>query len=65
MVLLIYQHNPIGTVGICNGGFGLTSLGTAGQAIQVNSGGTAFEFASVTADLTELRKDIAILAMND
>ena len=54
-----------GTVGTGNGGFGLTSLGTAGQAIQVNSGGTAFEFASVTADLTELRKDIAILAMND
>ena len=54
-----------GTVGTANGGFGLTSLGTAGQAIQVNSGGTAFEFASVTADLTDLRKDVAILALND
>ena len=54
-----------GTLGTANGGFGLTSLGTAGQAIQVNSGGTAFEFASVTADLTDLRKDVAILALND
>ena len=54
-----------GTVGTSNGGFGITSLGTAGQAIQVNSGGTAFEFVDKTADLTDLRKDIAILAMND
>ena len=54
-----------GTVGTGNGGFGITSLGTAGQAIRVNSGGTAFEFANVTADLTDLRKDVAILALND
>ena len=54
-----------GTVGTSNGGLGITSLGTSGQAIQVNSGGTAFEFVNVTADLTDLRKDIAILAMND
>lgn len=54
-----------GTVGTSNGGFGITSLGTAGQAIQVNSSGTAFEFANVTADLTDLRKDVAILALND
>ena len=54
-----------GTLGTTNGGLGITSLGTAGQAVQVNSSGTAFEFANVTADLTELRQDIAILAMND
>ena len=54
-----------GTVGTSNGGLGITSLGTSGQAVQVNSGGTAFEFVDKTADLTDLRKDIAILAMND
>ena len=54
-----------GTVGTANGGLGITSLGTAGQAVQVNSGGTAFEFVNATTDLTDLKKDIAILAMND
>jgi len=54
-----------GTLGISNGGLGLTSLGTGGQALLVNSGGTAFEFGSVTSDLTEQQRDIALLALND
>ena len=54
-----------GTLGISNGGLGLTSLGSGGQALLVNSGGTAFEFGSVTADLTEQQRDIALLALND
>jgi len=35
-----------GTLPIANGGTGLTALGTAGQVLTVNSGGTALEFAS-------------------
>ena len=54
-----------GTLGTANGGLGITSLGTSGQALQVNSGGTAFEFVTKTLNTADLRKDIAILAMND
>lgn len=35
-----------GTLPIANGGTNLTSLGTAGQALVVNSGGTALEYGS-------------------
>jgi len=34
-----------GTLGIGNGGTGLTAIGTAGQVLKVNSGATALEFA--------------------
>jgi len=34
-----------GTLGTANGGTGLTSIGTAGQVLKVNSGATALEFA--------------------
>ena len=54
-----------GTLGTSNGGLGLTSLGSGGQALLVNSGGTAFEFSAVTSDLTEQQRDIALLALND
>jgi len=40
------------TVPVAKGGTGLTSLGSAGQAIKVNSGGNALEFGSVGADFT-------------
>ena len=35
-----------GTLPIANGGTGLTSLGTAGQALVVNSGASALEYGS-------------------
>ena len=35
------------TVPVTKGGTGLTSLGSAGQAIKVNSGGNALEFGAV------------------
>jgi len=35
-----------GTLPIANGGTGLSSLGTAGQALVVNSGATALEYGS-------------------
>jgi len=35
-----------GTLPIANGGTNLTTLGTAGQALVVNSGGTALEYGS-------------------
>ena len=54
-----------GTLGVAQGGSGLTSLGTAGQALKVNDSGTAFEFGSVAADLTPIQKDIAILSLTD
>ena len=34
-----------GTLGTANGGTGLTTIGTAGQVLKVNSGATALEFA--------------------
>lgn len=37
------------TVPVSKGGTGLTSLGTAGQVVQVNSGATALEFATASA----------------
>ena len=38
--------NLTGTLPVTKGGTGLSSLGSAGQAIKVNSGGTALEFGS-------------------
>ena len=38
-----------GTIPTSKGGTGLTSLGTAGQVVQVNSGATALEFATASA----------------
>jgi hypothetical protein len=35
-----------GTLAYTNGGTGLAAIGTAGQALVVNSGGTALEFGS-------------------
>ena len=35
-----------GTLPVANGGTGLTSLGTAGQVIKVNSGATGLEFGT-------------------
>jgi len=36
------------TIPVAKGGTGLTSLGTAGQVVQVNSGATALEFATAS-----------------
>jgi hypothetical protein len=38
-----------GTLGVSNGGTGLTTIGTSNQYLKVNSGGTALEFATLTA----------------
>jgi len=38
-----------GTLGVANGGTGLTSLGTAGQVIKVNSGATGLEFGTASS----------------
>ena len=54
-----------GSLGISQGGSGLTSLGTAGTALLVNDAGTALEFASASVDLSPIQKDIAILALSD
>lgn len=37
------------TIPVTKGGTGLTSLGSAGQVVQVNSGGNALEFAAISA----------------
>ena len=37
-----------GTLAVTKGGTGVTSLGSAGQALKVNSGGNALEFGSVS-----------------
>jgi hypothetical protein len=38
-----------GTLGVANGGTGLTALGTSLQSLRVNSGATALEFATASA----------------
>ena len=38
-----------GTIPVARGGTGLTSLGSAGQAIKVNSGGNALEFGTIAS----------------
>jgi hypothetical protein len=42
------------TIGFAYGGTGLTTLGTAGQALIVNSGATALEFGSVSNSGSDL-----------
>jgi len=39
---------------IANGGTGLSALGTAGQALRVNSGGTALEYGTISAGITNV-----------
>mgnify|MGYP003148440302 CR=1 FL=1 len=41
-----------GTIPVARGGTGLTSLGSAGQIVQVNSGGSALEFAAASSGKT-------------
>jgi hypothetical protein len=41
-----------GTLAYTNGGTGLTTLGTAGQALIVNSGGTALQYGSAGVSLS-------------
>jgi hypothetical protein len=41
-----------GVLPYANGGTGLSSLGSAGQALKVNSGGTALEFGNVSISLS-------------
>ena len=42
----ILAEARLGTLSVSKGGTGLTSLGTGGQAIKVNDGGTALEFGT-------------------
>jgi len=42
------------TVPVSKGGTGLTSLGSAGQIVQVNSGGSALEFAAASGGMNTL-----------
>lgn len=44
----------LGTIPVSKGGTGLTSLGSAGQAVKVNSSGNALEFGSVDGGLVLL-----------
>ena len=41
-----------GTLAVGDGGTGLTSLGSAGQVLQVNSGADGLEFGTVSGDIT-------------
>ena len=40
------------TIGITDGGTGLNAVGSAGQVLKVNSGGTALEYGAVVTDTT-------------
>jgi hypothetical protein len=46
------SSNRLPTVPTTKGGTGLTSIGSAGQALKVNSGGTALEFGDVSISLS-------------
>jgi hypothetical protein len=41
-----------GTLGVANGGTGLTALGTSLQVLRTNTGATALEFATISSTLT-------------
>nr|WMM95290.1 hypothetical protein MEP432_gp40 [Methylophilales phage MEP432] len=45
-----------GTLPVARGGTGVTSLGTAGQALKVNSGATALEFGTVSSAIIGMEK---------
>ena len=51
---LTIASGDLPTIPTTKGGTGLTAIGTAGQALKVNSAGTALEYGSVSADLTNL-----------
>ena len=51
---LTIASGDLPTIPTTKGGTGLTGIGTAGQALKVNSSGTALEYGSVSADLTNL-----------
>ena len=44
-----------GTLPIARGGTGLTSLGSAGQALKVNSGGNALEFGTIAQKIVDIK----------
>ena len=54
--------NVTGTLPTTKGGTGLTSIGSAGQVLSVNSGGTALEYAAVSAGKTSMTASGAITA---
>ncbi len=43
------------TVPVSKGGTGLTSLGTAGQVVKVNSGASALEFGTLSSDFVKIK----------
>jgi hypothetical protein len=47
-----------GTLPVANGGTGLTSLGTAGQALKVNSGATGLEFGTITSKIGQVLQTV-------
>lgn len=44
-----------GTLPVANGGTGITALGTAGQALKVNSGATGLEFGTISSGLLQVK----------
>ena len=44
-----------GTIPVARGGTGLTSLGSAGQVVKVNSGASALEFGTVSSDYVKIK----------
>ena len=44
-----------GTVPVTKGGTGLTSLGSAGQSLKVNSGGNALEFGTISQKIVDIK----------
>lgn len=51
--------NMGGTLGVLNGGTGLSTLGTAGQVLAVNASGTGYEFATLTGGGTAYALPVA------
>ena len=48
-----------GTLATARGGTGLSSLGTAGQVVKVNSGASALEFGTLSSDFVKLNESTA------
>jgi len=54
--------NVSGVLPFANGGTGLSSLGSAGQVLSVNTGGTALEYAAVSAGKASMTANGAVTA---
>ena len=53
-----FRRKTITSSSVAKGSTGLTSLGTAGQALKVNSGANGLEFGTISSDFVKIASNI-------